>query len=432
MRHIVDFHIHSHYSRATARGMNLDVLYRWAKIKGIGVLGTGDFTHPKWFAEMQDKLVAAEDGLYKLREDLAAAQDAGLPASVRDASVRFVPSVEISTIYSKGGRVRKLHNLIVMPSFEAVARLNTELARIGNLTADGRPILGLGTKELLRLTLAADRRALYIPAHIWTPWFALFGSKSGFNSIEEAFEELAPEVHAIETGLSSDPFMNWRVDELRARNITVTSNSDAHSPAKLGREANIVESALTYDDIVGAFKTNDARFVGTIEFFPEEGKYHLDGHRACGVRMTPAETRAVAGVCPKCGRPLTVGVMARVEELAGQPADFRPATYKTVEYIIPLAEMLAEIRGVKSTAGRAVQAEYERMIAALGSEFFILREASTDAIRAAGFVEAAVAIENMRAGRVRLDPGYDGVYGVIKALPEGTALKKARGQKALF
>ncbi|HLZ14527.1 MAG TPA: endonuclease Q family protein, partial [Candidatus Saccharimonadales bacterium] len=344
---IVDLHIHSHYSRATSKNCNLEGLYRWGKLKGITIIGTGDFTHPAWFAELHEKLEPAEPGLFKLKDDLAEPIDKSLPPSVRGQMIRFVPSVEIATIYKKGERVRKLHQLIIMPSLQSVAELNARLERIGNLKADGRPILGLDSKELLRHALETDQRALYIPAHIWTPWFGMFGSKSGFDSIQEAYEELAPEIHAIETGLSSDPGMNWRVANLDG--ITVTSHSDAHSPQKLGREATVVQSALSYDDIVGAIKTNDARLVGTIEFFPEEGKYHYDGHRACNVRFTPAETKAHRGMCPVCGKPLVVGVENRLDSLATRPENYAPKNPKRVEYIIPLAEILAELAGAKST-----------------------------------------------------------------------------------
>ena len=409
---IVDLHIHSHHSRATSKDCNFEGLYRWGKLKGINIIGTGDFTHPSWFLEMRDKLEPAGGGLFKLKDELAAPIDRSLPPSVRDALIRFVPSVEIASIYSKGGKVRKLHQLIVMPTFEGVSELNARLERIGNLKADGRPILGIDSKELLRHVLQVDPNALYIPAHIWTPWFGMFGSKSGFDSIEEAYEELTPEIRAIETGLSSDPGMNWRVKNLDG--ITITSNSDAHSPQKLGREATVVNTDPSYSEIIAAFKTNDPRLVGTIEFFPEEGKYHYDGHRLCNVRYTPAETRAHEGVCPVCTKPLVVGVENRLEELASRPADYAPPGAKRVEYIIPLAEILAELKGVKSTSGKAVQSEYHEVLDRLGDEFSVLRSVPIEAIQAAGFPLLAVAIERLRAGDVVRDPGYDGVYGTIK------------------
>lgn len=414
--HVVDLHIHSHYSRATSKSCDFEGLYFWGKLKGIHIIGTGDFTHPEWFSEMREKLEPAEPGLFRLKKDLADAIDKRLPPSVRDNPIRFVPSVEIATIYSKGGKVRKLHQLIVMPSLKAVSELNARLERIGNLKADGRPILGLDSKELLKHALESDASALYIPAHIWTPWFGLFGSKSGFDSIEEAYEELAPEIKAIETGLSSDPGMNWRVKNLDG--LTIISNSDAHSPQKLGREATVVRAPLSFEGIMGAIKTNDARLIGTIEFFPEEGKYHYDGHRACNVRFSPEETTAHKGVCPACDKPLVVGVENRLNELAERPTDYSPENAKQVEYIIPLAEIIAELRNVRSTSGKAVVNEYHEVIDRVGDEFSVLRSVPTEAVEAAGFPLLAVAIERLRACDVVREPGYDGVYGTIKVFKD--------------
>lgn len=408
---IVDLHTHSHYSRATSKDSTLEGLYRWGKLKGITIIGTGDFTHPEWFNEIRDKLEPAEPGLFKLKDELAAPIDMRMPPAFRAAIIRFVPTVEIATIYSKGGKVRKLHQLVVMPSFESVSTLNARLERIGNLKADGRPILGLDSKELLRHVLQSDNRALYIPAHIWTPWFGMFGSKSGFDSIQEAYEELAPEIHAIETGLSSDPAMNRRVANLDS--VAITSHSDAHSPGKLGREATVVQGEIAYDDIIGAIKTNDDRLVGTIEFFPEEGKYHYDGHRACNIRFAPAETKARQGICPVCNKPLVVGVENRLDTLASKDLEIAAKNTKQVEYIIPLTEILAELHGTK-TAGRAAMAQYHEVLDRLGDEFSVLRSVPIAAIEAAGFPLLGVAIERLRAGDVVRDPGYDGVYGTIK------------------
>lgn len=427
---IVDLHIHSHYSRATSKSCNFEGLYRWGKLKGINIIGTGDCTHPSWFAEMRDKLEPAEPGLFKLKEEYAAPIDALLPPSVRQAVIRFVPSVEIASIYSKGGKVRKLHQLIILPSFEAVSDLNARLERIGNLKADGRPILGIDSKELLRHALEVDSRALYIPAHIWTPWFGMFGSKSGFDSIEEAYEELAPEVKAIETGLSSDPAMNRRVVHLD--NVTITSHSDAHSPQKLGREATVVRSDVSYDAIIGAITSNDERMVGTIEFFPEEGKYHADGHRACNVRFTPAETAAHNGICPVCHKPLVVGVLNRLESLAGRSQEDAGTRTKQVEYIIPLAEIIAELRGTKSTAGKGVQEMYHQAVDRLGDEFSILRSVPVAAIEAAGLPLLALAIARMRGGSVRRDPGYDGVFGTIKVFKDVAERQATVNQMSLL
>ena len=428
MELIVDLHIHSHFSRATSRDCTLEGLYRWGKIKGISVIGTGDFTHPEWFNEIQQKLELTDGGLYKLKDDIAAAIDRELPLSVRDALIRFVPTVEIATIYSKGGKVRKLHQLLVMPDFKAASELNARLERIGNLRADGRPILGLDSKELLRHALETDARSLYSPAHIWTPWFGMFGSKSGFDSIQEAYEELAPEIRAIETGLSSDPAMNGRIANLDG--LAVTSHSDAHSPQKLGREATVMQCKPTYDDVISGIKANDHRLAGTIEFFPEEGKYHADGHRTCGIRFTPEQTKAHEGLCPTCHKPLVVGVEYRIDELASRAlADVAPA--KNVEYIVPLAEVLAELRGVKTTSGKAVGEEYRNAIAQLGSEFDILRKIPVDTIKAYSPL-IGLAIERIRMGQVYRDPGFDGVFGTIKVFKDAQERAETTAQLSLL
>lgn len=428
MELIVDLHVHSHFSRATSKNCDLEGLYYWGKKKGINIIGTGDFTHPEWFAEFRSKLVPAEGGLFKLQDEIATEIDKTLSPSVRGNLIRFVPTVEIATIYKKNDKVRKLHQLIVMPSFEAVSRLNTQLERIGNLKADGRPILGLDSKELLRLSLEADADGLYIPAHIWTPWFGLFGSKSGFDTLQEAYEELAPEIRVIETGLSSDPAMNWRLSQLD--NIAITSNSDAHSPQKLGREATVVNCEPTYADIIGAYKANDQRLVGTIEFFPEEGKYHADGHRACNVKFTPEETKAHGGICPVCHKPLVVGVDYRVDELADRTLEQEKAK-KQVEYIVPLAEVIAELRGTKSSGGKAITEEYSQLIDGLGDEFSILRKLPLEVIQAFS-PRIALAIERIRTSQVYRDPGYDGVYGTIKVFKDDAEKHATLNQLSLL
>lgn len=428
---IVDLHIHSHYSRATSKNADLSGLYYWGKLKGINIIGTGDFTHPAWFEELRENLEPAEPGLFRLKPELSDEIDKTLPPSVRDNIIRFVPTVEIATIFSKGGKVRKLHQLLIAPSFAAVSEINARLERIGNLKADGRPILGLDSKELLRHTLESDTNALYIPAHIWTPWFGMFGSKSGFDTIQEAYEELSPEIHAIETGLSSDPGMNWRVKNLDG--LSVISNSDAHSPQKLGREATVIRAELTYDSIMGAIRTNDERLVGTIEFFPEEGKYHYDGHRACNVRFTPEQTKAHDGLCPECGKPVVVGVDYRVSELAepDRATGYTPGR-KQVEYIIPLPEILAELHNTKSTTSVKVVADYERAYRLLGDEFSILRSVPIEQIRDAGLPALALAIERMRRRDVVLDPGYDGVFGVIRVFKDTAERLETMNQLSLL
>lgn len=428
MELIVDLHIHSHFSRATSKNSTLEGLYYWGKIKGITIIGTGDFTHPQWFAEMQEKLEPAEGGLYKLKDEIAKEIDKKLPESVRNNLIRFVLTVEISNIYSKNGMVRKLHNVVVVPNFETASFINSRLERIGNLRADGRPILGMDSKELLKITLESHPDSLFFPAHIWTPWFAMFGSKSGFNSIKEAFEELAPEIKVVETGLSSDPFMNWQLEELR--HLTVISNSDAHSPQKLGREANVMQCKLSYKDIIDGIKTNDDRFLGTIEFFPQEGKYHHDGHRICNIRFTPEETKKQNGICPVCNKPLTVGVDYRVAEIANYKREDKPKHHKQVEYIIPLPEIIAEIKD-KRVGTKTVDEEYERVYKKLGDEFSILRKISIEEIKKAGFLELSNVILRMRKGDVQIEPGYDGVYGVIKLFKNDTERKMTGDQMSL-
>lgn len=425
---IVDLHTHSHFSRATAKDSTVEGLYRWGKIKGIQIIGTGDFTHPGWLSEITKKLIPAEPGLFRLREDLERKINETLPASVKSNSIRFILTTEISNIYKKGGKVRKLHHLLAASGLEVVSLLNKKLSTIGNLEADGRPILGLDSKELLKICLETDRNILFIPAHIWTPWFSLFGSSSGFDSIAEAFDELAPEVHAVETGLSSDPHMNWRVEGLEK--VTIISNSDAHSPTKLGREATVINSKLDYFDIAGGINTNDQRIAGTIEFFPEEGKYHHDGHRDCRVCCAPSESESYQGICPVCHKPLTIGVDHRVHKLAKYPPDYEPATHKQVEYIIPLIEIIAEVKGAGS-ASKAVDDLYKKVIAEFGNEFELLRNVPLDEIKGK-FPELAQALGKMRKKEIYIEPGYDGVYGKIKVYGNEEERRQASGQMSLL
>lgn len=408
--HIVDLHIHSHYSRATSPHLNIEELYTWGKRKGIHIMGTGDFTHPLWYKELQEKLEPAEPGLFKLKDTFAERQDQFIPESCKNSPMRFVLTVEISNIYQRHDRTRRVHNVVVMSSFESAGKLNKELSQIGNLMADGRPILKMDSEDLLLRSLDADEHSLFIPAHIWTPWYAMFGSKSGFDSLEEAFGESKKHIHAIETGLSSDPFMNWRLDELQ--NITVVSNSDAHSPQKLAREASLIACDMDYYDMVEAIKTNDKRFVGTIEFFPEEGKYHLDGHRKCSYRSRPAETKDLQGVCPVCGKALTVGVLNRVDSLSQHPEKYIPKNHKKVEYIVPLVEIIAEVKGVKSINAKSVTQTYDAMISELGVEFELLRNIPITEIRR-NFPDVAASIQNMRDHKVHIEPGYDGEFGIV-------------------
>lgn len=423
MRFIADLHIHSKYSRATSPDMSPESLWRWAQIKGITVIGTGDFTHPSWLAELREKLEPAGNGLFTLKQ---AYRHADVPASCR-AEVFFLLTAEISCIYRKHDRTRKVHALLFSPGFAEAEKINTALAEIGNLSADGRPILGLDAKKLLRLLLDQSPEALLVPAHAWTPHFSVFGAASGFDSLEECFEELTPQIYAIETGLSSDPAMNWRLSALDR--ITLISNSDAHSPSKLGREANVLETELSYAGIQQALRDRKG-FAGTIEFFPEEGKYHYDGHRDCGVSMPPEETLRHGGLCPVCGKKVTVGVMHRVALLADREAGCRPEGSPSFRSIIPMAEIIAEImqKGVNT---KAVTGAYFSLINALGSEFNLLLDSPLQDLQMAGSAALAGAIEKMRAGKVQIAPGYDGEYGRIKIL-EKVARPAPKGQVPLF
>lgn len=411
MRFIADFHVHSHYSRATSKEMNLVSLAKWGQLKGIELIGTGDFTHPLWFDEIQQKLEPAEPGLFRLKSALEKEISSQVPMSCRNV-MRFILSVEVSCIYKKNDRVRKMHVIILAPSFAAAARINAQLQRIGNIASDGRPILGLDAKRLLEIVLDADPNCLFIPAHAWTPHFSVFGSQSGFDSLEEAFDELAPQIVAIETGLSSDPAMNWRLPQLD--NIALISNSDAHSPQKLGREANIFQTNLDYFSIVEALRTNNRNsFEATIEFFPEEGKYHLDGHRPCNFSCEPAESRKRNLLCAACGKKLTIGVLHRVESLAKRPAGFHLERARPYYNIIPLPEIISEIEET-GVASKRVQETYHALLRQLGNEFSILLSVPVNEIAKVAGVKLAEAISLMRSGKVSVRGGYDGEYGIVK------------------
>ena len=428
MKFIADLHLHSKFSRATAKNLDLEHLYVSAQIKGVTVVGTGDFTHPAWFSEIREKLVPAEPGLFRLRQEIAEKWDMQVPESCR-GTVRFVLQCEISNIYKKNGRTRKNHHLVFMPDMETVSRFNAKLEIIGNIKSDGRPILGLDAKELLRIMLETSEDAFLIPAHIWTPWFSVLGSKSGFDSLEECFEELFPEIFAAETGLSSDPPMNWRISELDR--ITLVSNSDSHSPANMGRNANIFDTELSYPAIRSALKSGDpAQCLGTLDMYPQEGKYHMDGHRKCHMCLHPTETIAENSICPVCGKPLTIGVLYRVEELADRPMGSRPDTALPFRHIIPLGEIMAEIFsvGVKT---KKVGTNYQTAVETLGPEINILRTCATDVIDKAGIPLLGEAIRRMRAGEVHVSPGYDGEYGKI-TLFEPAEREKLLGQTSLF
>jgi len=416
MKFIADLHIHSKYSRATAKNLDLENLYLWAQYKGIHIVGTGDFVHPKWFKEIEEKLEPAEAGLFKLKDKIAKPIDAQIPEKCR-GQVRFMLTVEISNIYKRHDKVRKVHNLIFSPSLKAAQKIQTKLGAIGNISSDGRPILGLDSYDLLAITLESDAKNLFVPAHIWTPWFSVLGSMGGFDSMEDAFGDLTQHIFAVETGLSSDPPMNWRLKQLD--DYILISNSDAHSPAKLGREANVFVTEFSYDGIYKALSDRtDKGLVSTLEFFPEEGKYHFDGHRSCQVRWHPQETIKHNGLCSVCGKPVTVGVMSRVEALADRKEGSKSKHWRAYQNMVTLPSLIAEAKEVGS-ASKAVQEAYMNVLSKLGNEFYILLDCPiADIQKAAGDV-IAEGISRMRQGKVEIAAGYDGEFGTIKIFESG-------------
>ncbi|MBU2488288.1 MAG: UvrD-helicase domain-containing protein [Proteobacteria bacterium] len=428
MKYLADLHVHSRYSRATAKNADLENFCLWAQKKGVTLVGTGDCTHPGWFAELKEKLVPAEPGIFALSPEIAREVEQGVPASCR-APVRFVLSGEISCIYKKDGRTRKNHNLVLFPDFDSAEAFNRSLAAVGNIRSDGRPILGLDARDLLETALSACPEVIFIPAHIWTPWFSLLGSKSGFDSIAECFGDLTPHIRAVETGLSSDPPMNWRVPDLDG--LTLVSHSDAHSPAKLMREANILDTDLSYAGLRRALDLGPkGGFAGTIEFFPEEGKYHLDGHRKCGVVLEPEETRRLGGQCPECGKPLTVGVLYRVHELAKREHGNRPAGAPPFHSLIPLADLLAGALG-RGPATKGVTAAYEEALERFGPERAVLMDLPVESLREFRVPLLAEAVDRMRRGEVCLAGGYDGEFGTVRIF-EDAERERLQGQAALF
>jgi DNA helicase-2/ATP-dependent DNA helicase PcrA len=411
MPFIADLHIHSKYSRATARNLDLENLYMAARIKGLSVVGTGDFTHPDWMAELSDKLVQTEPGLYALKPEITRELDAMVPGACQ-GEVRFILQAEISNIYKKDGRVRKNHNLIYLPDLDIAKAFNARLDAIGNIKSDGRPILGLDARDLLEIMLDTSDKGFFVPAHIWTPWFSMFGSKSGFDTIEACFGDLSAHIFACETGLSSDPPMNWRVKDLDR--VRLISNSDAHSPGFLGRNASVFDTEFSFESIKNALKTGDlSAFHGTLDMYPDQGKYHYDGHRKCNVRLNPDETAALEGICPVCGKPLTLGVLYRVRELAGRPEGFQALGRHPFSYVVPLADVLSEIFGVGPKT-KKVTGFYNKAIEALGPELYILTRAGLDEIETAGVPLLGRAIEKMRQGDLYIEPGYDGEYGKVR------------------
>ncbi len=414
MRFYADLHIHSKYSRACSRDCDLEHLAWWAGRKGISVVGTGDFTHPAWGEELRASLVPAEPGLFRLRPELERAVLRRLPAACRTPA-RFMLSSEISTIYKRDGRTRKVHHLLYAPSLEAAGEITRRLGRIGNLAADGRPILGLDSRDLLEVTLSGGDGCYLVPAHAWTPWFAVLGSQSGFDRVGDCYADLAEHVFALETGLSSDPEMNWRVSSLDGYRLV--SNSDAHSPPMLGREATSFDVDMSYHEIERALRTGEG-FGGTVEFFPEEGKYHLDGHRACGVRTSPEQTRAAGGKCPVCGKAPTIGVQHRVEALADRPSGYRPSGAAGYRSFVQLPQILGEIAAV-GPKSKSVTAQVTALVERFGPELSILGDVPLDDLAARAPSIVVEAIARLRRGEVRREAGYDGVYGTISLFEEG-------------
>ncbi|MGA1839837.1 MAG: UvrD-helicase domain-containing protein [bacterium] len=428
MSFLLDFHIHSHFSIATSKDCDPEHLFIWACLKGLSVIGTGDFTHPGWFEELNQKLIPAEEGLFRLRPEIEKSLLEQIPKTCyRD--VRFILSSEISSIYKKKGKVRKIHNCLLVPTFDNAKAISNRLEQIGNIRADGRPILGLDSYELLKIMLDESPNGIFIPAHVWTPHFSLFGAYSGFNTIEECFEDLSPCIWALETGLSSDPSMNWRVSALDR--FTLVSNSDAHSPKNLARESNILDCELSFQAIRSAIKDKEAgQFKGTIEFFPQEGKYHFDGHRNCGIRLNPEETIEAGGICSKCGRKLTLGVMHRVVELADREPGFIPQKTPPFHSLIPLTEILADYFGCGANSKKVNQA-YFNLIQKLGSEWQILMLTPIEEIKNCAGPSLAEGIERVRTGKVTIKPGFDGEYGTISVFSQEDRMGRMT-QKGLF
>jgi len=412
MPFIADFHIHSKYSRATSRDMDIPNLDRAAQTKGVNLVGTGDFTHPLWRAHLKKTLSPVAPGIFKHDKTF------------------FLLTCEVSNIYYKEGRLKKIHNIIFAPDFNTVEKISSKLERFGDLYSDGRPNLKLDAKDLVELLLDIDERIIIVPAHVWTPWFSLFGSRSGFDSIEECFEEYSKYIFAAETGLSSDPSMNWRLSALDK--ITLISCSDAHSPQKIGREANVFNTELSYEAIVEAIKQKDSRkFLYTIEFFPQEGKYHYDGHRNCGISLPPEETKRYKGICPVCKKPLTVGVLNRVDQLADRPEGFEPENSIPFKRVVPLREIVAESLG-QNVATKLVDEVYTRVVNRYGGEMNVLLDISLEEL--SGFVPPRLieGIKRMRDGKVKIKCGFDGVYGKVKIFDEEESGEEKNGQLSLF
>ncbi len=411
MKFIADFHVHSKYSRATSKDMDVENIARWANLKGIGLMGTGDFTHPFYFAELKQKLQPTGYGLFTLKKEFK-----NSVGNSFQNEIHFMLTAEVSNMFQQGGSSRRVHTMIFAPSFEVVEKINDELSQFGKLGSDGRPIFGFPVKELVEIITDITDECFIVPAHAWTPWFSVFGANSGFDSLEECFEEQLKHISCIETGLSSDPQMNWRWSALD--NIALISNSDAHSPNRIGREANVFDCTMTFRDIVKVIQTKDkAKFLFTIEFFPEEGKYHFDGHRNCSILFSPAESRKHKNLCPVCGRKLTVGVMHRVEELSDRPEGFVPEGVIPCKHLIPLQEIIAEALG-QGVETKGVQNEYLRLVSIFGSEFRILLDLSPEELEKNTPGRVLEGIKRVRDEDLQITPGHDGVYGKIQIFAE--------------
>lgn len=440
MELVLDLHLHSRFSRAVSQRMNLQNMYLWGKKKGINVLSVADFTHPIWYKEAQSLLTEVNPGIYQLKDTEKLDLELGKLTDRKYIGPYFMLSTEVSAIYTENGAVHRIHNLIFAPNFEVAGKINRQLMNRGiNLSSDGRPILGLSSKNLAELLFEIDSKVTIIPCHVWTPWFSLYGSKSGYDAIADCFGEFAPRIFAVETGLSSDPAMNWRIPELDSRSIV--SFSDAHSLEKMGREATVLRKKsksdskikledISYDNILNGLVRGKERVFElsyTIEFYPEEGKYHYTGHRNCGISLTPSETRAKGEICSVCHRPLTVGVMHRVEDLAKReennftykkdsngvvwvedPRGIRP---KSVN-LIPLLEVLSE--ALHAGVGTAkVRTLFETLIQSFGTEREILLRTDLDALRKLAGSEVAEGIEKVRSRNISIIPGFDGEYGKV-------------------
>ena len=408
MRFIADFHVHSKYSRATSKDMDVENMAKWAGLKGVNLLGTGDFTHPFYFAGLKQKLEPLGNGLFTLKKEYY--------KNASQADVHFILTTEVSNMFQQGGGSRRIHTMIFAPNFKVVEKINNELSELGKLSSDGRPIFGFPAKELVEIITDVSDECFLVPAHVWTPWFSVFGANSGFDSIEECFEEQSKHISCIETGLSSDPQMNWRLSALDK--ICLISNSDAHSPSRIGREANVFDCEMNYNEIIKAIKTKDKeKFLFTIEFFPQEGKYHFDGHRNCDILFSPAESRKNKNICPVCGRKLTIGVMHRVETLADRPEGFVPENAIPCKHLIPLMEIIAGAlnQGVDT---KGVENEYLRLVSTYGSEFRILLDLPLEELEKSTSPKILEGIKRVREEDLSITPGFDGVYGKIQIFEE--------------